>query len=136
MHRGGRGLSCRPLPYNKYKCNFCTHLFIGFLLLFVIGLLLDCCHVIPVGVVGGQGPWPGPAWGLGKAPCSQKCNQICRQDTDRSPDMHPIPQTWTPHTCKQPFPKHAPNSAYMQTTVPQTCTQFRIHIYIAYLCMN
>ena len=25
---------------------------------------------------------------------------------------------------------HAPNSAYMQTAVPQTCTQFRIHIYI------
>ena len=27
---------------------------------------------------------------------------------NRSPDMHPIP-----HTCKQPFPKHASNSAYI-----------------------
>ena len=90
-----------------------------------------------VGVGGGQGPRPAPAWELGKAPCSQTSTQLRRQAKDRFPHMHPTPHTCTqlrthapssadmhpiPHTCKQPFPRHAPNSAYMHP-VPHTCKQ-------------
>ena len=37
------------------------------------------------------------------------------------PDMHPTPQA-----SQGPFPRHAPNSAYMHPT-PQTCAQSRTH---------